>query len=120
MKETQTTNPQLVQLIKQLKKENREKGAGIWRDVAEYLGKPRSLRVAVNLSQINRNTQESDVIVVPGKILGSGSIDHAVTVASFSVSGKAKEKLKGAKATILSIPELMEKNPEGSNIKIIR
>ncbi len=120
MKETQATNPQLVQLIRLLKKESREKNAEIWRDVADYLGKPRSLRVSVNLSQISRNTDESDVIVVPGKILGAGSIDHSVTVASFDASGTAREKLKNAKATYLSISELLEKNPKGSNVKIIR
>ncbi len=120
MKEIQATNPQLIQLTRLLKKESREKNANIWRDVADYLSKPRSLRVAVNLSRINRNTEESDVIVVPGKILGAGSIDHAVTIAAFSVSGTALEKLKNAKATYLSIPELLEKNPDGSNIKIIR
>jgi large subunit ribosomal protein L18e len=120
MKESKTTNPQLVQLIRLLKKESRENEAGIWLDVAEYLAKPRTLRVAVNLSQINRSTKRSDVIVVPGKILGTGSINHAITIAAFAASDKAKEKLGAAKAKYLSIQELLEKNPKGSNIKIIR
>jgi large subunit ribosomal protein L18e len=72
------------------------------------------------LSTINRNTKKSDVVVVPGKILGSGTINHAVTVASFGASEKAKEKLVAAKAKYLSIPELLEKNPKGTNVKIIR
>jgi ribosomal protein L18E len=36
------------------------------------------------------------------------------------VSDKAKKKLKAAKAKHLSIPELMEKNPTGANVRIIR
>ena len=120
MKETKTTNPELVQIIRLLKKESREKQAAIWLDIAEYLSKTRSGRVAVNLSVINRNTKKSDIIVVPGKILGSGTINHAITVASFGASEKAKEKLAGAKAKYLSIQELLEKNPKGTNIKIIR
>ncbi len=120
MKDPKTTNPELIQLIRLLKKESREKQANIWHDVAEYLGKSRSQRVAVNLSSINRHTKKNDVIVVPGKILGSGSIKHSVTVASFGASGRAKDKLNAAKGKYLSIAELLEKNPKGSNIKIIR
>jgi len=59
-------------------------------------------------------------VVVPGKLLGAGALDHAVTVAAFGASEKAKEKLAAAKAKYLSIPELVEKNPKGANIKIIR
>ncbi|MCW4002393.1 MAG: 50S ribosomal protein L18e [Candidatus Bathyarchaeota archaeon] len=120
MRETKTTNPQLIELINLLKKESREKQAAIWLDVADYLAKPRSQRAAVNLSTINRNTKKADVVVVPGKILASGNLSHAVTVASFDASGKAKEKLEAAKAKYLSIPELLEQNPKGSNVKIIR
>jgi large subunit ribosomal protein L18e len=120
MKETKTTNPELIQLISLLKKESREKQVGIWLDIAEYLSKTRSQRVSVNLSTVNRNTKRSDVVVIPGKLLGSGSIDHAMTVAAFNVSQKAKEKIVAAKGKYLSIPELMEKNPLGANIRIIR
>ncbi len=120
MKETKSTNPELIQLIRFLKKQGREKNADVWRDVAEHLSNARRQRIAVNLSRINRHTQKSDVVVVPGKVLGAGALDHAVTVAAFSASGKAKEKLAAAKAKYLSIAELVEKNPEGAKVKIIR
>jgi len=120
MRTTKTTNPQLIELITQLKRESRNQQVGIWHDLADYLSKTRSQRVSVNLSKINRNTKEAETVVVPGKLLGSGSIDHEVTVASFSASEKAKTKLAAAKAKYISISELLEKNPKGSNIKIIR
>jgi large subunit ribosomal protein L18e len=120
MRETKTTNPELIQLIQVLKKESREKQAAIWHDIAEYLSKTNSQRITVNLSTINRNTKRADTVIVPGKILGSGSIDHAVTVASFAVSEQAKAKLEAAKAKYITIPELLEKNPKGTNVKIIR
>jgi large subunit ribosomal protein L18e len=120
MKESKSTNPELIQLIRLLKRESREKQAGIWLDLAEYLSKTRSQRISVNLSTINRNTKRADTVVVPGKILGSGSINHALTVASFAASEKAKAKLVAAKAKWISIPELLEKNPKGSKIRIIR
>jgi large subunit ribosomal protein L18e len=120
MRETKSTNPEIVQLIRFLKKQSREKDAGIWRDIAENLSKPSRQRVAVNLSRINRYTDKNTVVVVPGKVLASGTLDHAITVAAFDASDKAKEKLAAAKAKYLSIAELVEKNPQGSNIKIIR
>jgi large subunit ribosomal protein L18e len=59
-------------------------------------------------------------VVVPGKILGSGCLNHALTVASFGASEKAKSKVVAAKGKYISIPELIEKNPKGSNVRIIR
>ncbi len=120
MKQTKTTNPELISLITLLKKESRENQAGIWQDVADYLSKTRSQRITVNLSKINRNTKRADAIIVPGKILGSGSINHTVTVASFGASEKAKAKLAAAKAKYVPIPELIKKNPKGTSVKIIR
>jgi large subunit ribosomal protein L18e len=119
MRETKSTNPEIVQLIRFLKKQSKEKNAAIWLTVAEHLAKPSRQRIAVNLSKINRYTEKSETIIVPGKILASGTLDHALTVAAFSASDKAKEKLTAAKAKYLSITELVEKNPQGSNVKII-
>ena len=119
MRETKTTNPEIIQLIKYLKKQSKAQEAGIWLDVAEYLSKPSRQRLAVNLSRINRHTEKNSTVVVPGKILATGTLDHAVTVAAFSISEKAKEKLAAAKAKYLSISELVEHNPKGSNVKII-
>ena len=120
MKETKSTNPELIKLIRFLKKQGNENEAEIWRDVAIHLAKNRQQRAAVNLSRINRYTKKSDMVVVPGKVLGAGTIEHAVTVAALNASKRAKEKLTAAKAKFLSIPELVEKNPKGSKVKIIR
>ena len=120
MKETKSTNPELIKLIRFLKKQSNENEAKIWRDVATHLAKNRQRRATVNLSRINRHTKKSDMVVVPGKILGAGTIEHAVTVAALNASKRAKEKLTTVKAKFLSIPELVEKNPKGSKVKIIR
>jgi large subunit ribosomal protein L18e len=115
MRKTKSTNPELVQLIRFLKKQARETQANIWLDVAEHLAKSNRQRVAVNLSRINRHTEKRAIVVVPGKVLGAGALNHPITVAE-----KAKEKLAAAKAKYLSIPELVKENPKGANVKIIR
>jgi len=78
----------------------------------------RSRRI-VNLSRINRSTDKNEVIVVPGKVLGSGEIDHSVTVAAWSFSDSAREEIAKAKGTCLTIPELVKKDPKGKNIRIL-
>ncbi len=119
MKKPKTTNPELVKLIRFLRKQSRENNVKIWRDVAERLAKPRRNRPAVNVSRLNRHTEKKETIVVPGKVVGTGKIDHQITVAAFAFSEKAKEKIKISKGKTISFLQLVKKNPKGSNIKII-
>ena len=120
MKQTKSTNPERIQLIRLLKKQSRESNAAIWINVAKYLAKTQPQRTAVNLSKINRYSEKNGTIIVPGKVLGTGKLDHAITIAAFSSSEKAREKIKNAKAKYLTIQEIIEKNPKGKKIKIIR
>lgn len=119
MKKAKTTNPELIHLIRFLKKQSRENKVKIWKDVAERLAKPRRKCVAVNVSRLNRYTEKKETIVVSGKLVGAGKIDHPITVAAFSFSEKAKEKIKAARGRTLSLLQLVKKNPKGSNVKII-
>ena len=114
-----STNPELTGLIRLLRKKARESESAIWRDLAERLSKPKHRRIVVNLSRLNRYTNENDEVVVPGKVLGAGSIDHPVKVAAFSFSEQARLKIVKAKGKCISIPELIEMNPKGTNVKII-
>jgi len=119
MRETNTTNPELIELIRFLKKQGRENKAKVWRDIAERLAKPRRNSIAVNLSRLNRHTKKNDVVIVPGKVLGTGDLAHPVIVAAFSFSKTAKEKITTSRGKCLSFDELIKKNPKGSNVKII-
>lgn len=119
MKEVKTVNPQLIELIRFLRKQSRENKAEIWKSLAEHLSKSRRKRVTVNISRLNRFTQKNEIVAVPGKVLGAGEINHPITVAAFAFSEKAKEKIKKAKGKCLSLSELVKKNPAGSNVKII-
>ncbi len=118
VKRTGPTNPCLKELIEELRKKFVETKAKIWRDVAEKLEKPRRKRVEVNVSRINRYAEENEEIVVPGVVLGAGSINKPVTVAAWRFSGGAKRKIEEAGGKAITIRELMEKNPKGSNVRI--
>ncbi|RLE82243.1 MAG: 50S ribosomal protein L18e [Thermoprotei archaeon] len=120
MRRTGPTNIHLRLLVAYLRKQARAHGAPIWRYVAELLLKPRRQRIAVNISKINRYTNPNETVVVPGKVLGSGKLEHPVTVAAWSFSKKALEKIVKAGGKAIYIHEFIEQNPRGSNVKILR
>jgi large subunit ribosomal protein L18e len=102
-----------------LRKKSRENNAKIWKDIAKRLAKPRRKSITVNLSRLNRYTDKNETVVVPGKVLGAGRLNHPINVAAFSFSKKAEEKITAVKGKPLSILQLAKKNPKGSKIKII-
>ena len=112
-------NPELIDLVRQLRKRSSETQAAIWRRLAEPLSKSRRGRITVNLSRVSRYTKAGETIVVPGKVLGTGKLDHPIKIAAFQFSNQAKQKIVQAKGTCMTITELMKKNPKGSGIKII-
>lgn len=118
MKRTGPTNIHLRLLIKKLKQASRVYDAPVWRTVAHHLSKPRRKRVHVNLSRINRYAAEGDIVVVPGKVLGSGELAKRVTVAAWRFSRSALAKLSSV-GEALTIEELLQRNPEGKKVKII-
>lgn len=119
MRRTGPTNIVLRKTIRTLKKAANQHNAPIWDAVAEKLSAPRRRRVAVNLSKINRHTSEGDTVVVPGKVLAAGSLNHPVTVAAVAFSQKAVEKIQVAGGRVIHILQLVEENPRGSGVKVI-
>lgn len=119
VKAVRHTNMELISTIKELRKTYREKNAKIWKAVAEILERPRRRKVIVNLSKINRLTREGETVVVPGKVLAGGDITHKLTVAAFAFSNSAREKIKNAGGRAITILELLNENPKGSDVRII-
>ncbi|MDI3482724.1 MAG: large subunit ribosomal protein L18e [Candidatus Methanomethylophilaceae archaeon] len=119
MKKNFKTDPNLVDLIYELKAANRENGAAIWRDIAKRLEKPKRNWAEVNLSNLERNTKEGDTVLVPGKVLAAGSLSKNITVAAYSFSENALSSIEKAGGRAMTIKELMEENPKGSNVRIM-
>lgn len=119
MKKSRSTNPLLLQLIENLKKKSYEEKAPIWRDIARRLAKSASNRAEVNIDDIARHTKNNEVIAVPGKVLGSGKINHKVTAAALGFSPHAREKISAAGGKCLSYEELLKSNPKGTKVKIM-
>lgn len=119
MKRTGPTNNTLVMTINELKKASLDQGVKIWKRVALDLEKPTRSRRTVNLSKISRYTQESETIVVPGKVLGSGMLNHKLNISAFQFSEGAKEKIEKSGSKIVPILELIKESPKGKRVRII-
>lgn len=90
----------------------------IWKTISKKLSGPRRNRVKANLYRINKKTSKDEVIVIPGKVLGMGELDHTLTVACLEYSKSAKKKIESSGSKLITIEELLEKNPKGSGVKV--
>jgi len=118
-KKIRKTNPVLVQLIRYLKIKSHENNAPIWKDIAERLERSLKNWANVNISRIERYANENEVVIVPGKVLSCGDLSKKITIAAWSFSKKAREKIEKAGGRCISIEQLVEENPEGKNVRII-
>ena len=115
VKHTGPTNPELQDLIAQLRKIASEKKVKLWRRIAAELERPARLRRVVNLEKIDRVVRDKEIALVPGKVLGNGSLQKNVKVAAFQFSESAKSKLKD----YCTIAELLNENPHGKKVRIV-
>lgn len=117
-KRTGPTNPLLQDLIKELKKKALEQKVNIWKRIAEDLERSTRQRRVVNIYRINKFTKDNETVIVPGKVLSVGELDHKVVVAAFSFSNSAFEKInKVGKA--MPINKLIQESPKGKKIRIM-
>jgi len=114
------TNTELNDTVRFLKVKARENKAKIWAVTAEQLSRPRNRRAVLDLNHISRASKPESVVLVPGKVLASGYINHAVTVGAFQFSHDARSKIERAGGKCIDLKEFVEKYPKGSNVQILR
>ena len=119
VKKINKTNPILLNLIHELKKQSNEKDVGIWKDIALRLEKSSKNWPVVNLDRISQYAHDKEIALIPGKVLSTGNLTKKITIAAWSFSEKSYDKIKNAGGITMSIHELMKNNPEGKNIRIL-
>lgn len=110
-----TSNPVLLETIELLQEQN----VPVWSSVAENLGKVNRRRAEVNLSDIERVAEDGETVVVPGKVLGSGRLNKDVDVAAFQASNSAKNQINDS-GEFMFIQDLVEENPEGEDVRLVK
>ncbi len=86
-------------------------------ELAKILSGPTRQQSRLNLDELNKLNEK--IIIVTGKVLGSGNIEKKISVSALGFSEQAKEKLKKAGCETKTIFEELEKNPELKGVKII-
>src|SRR3989338_268429 len=76
--------------------------------LARRLAKPTRSKVPVNVSKISKFAN-SEPVVVPGKVLGSGQINKPVTVYALSFSKEAERKITSSGGKCLSLRDVDKK-----------
>jgi large subunit ribosomal protein L18e len=93
--------------------------APIWRALDRELSRPRKNRREVNIRVLADNTDDGQVVVVPGKVLGSGEIGHKLTVCAVTISESAGKKITSSGGKLVSLSRLIELYPDGKGVRVI-
>lgn len=115
-KMSNTTNERMQKLIAELN--DKAKESKLIKRIVKDANKSLKVIREVNLSRINRYTKENDLIIVPGKVLGGGELNHKLTISALKFSESAISKIEKSGSKIISIEE-MTKEPTGKKIRII-
>ncbi len=113
------TNPLIDEIIWTLRKGFKKNRKAIWRALEREISKSRKIRREINVSRLSAVTKNGEVIVVPGKVLGSGDLDHKLTVCAFSISEAAIKKITIVGGEVISLNELIERHLDGKGVRII-
>ncbi len=89
--------------------------AGLSKRIYKFAGKPSRQRPSVNIFRINGSTKEGDAVIVPGKVLSIGSMDHKVSIAAMELSESARKELKKANCSLVPLAEALK----AKNAKLI-
>ena len=112
-------DPKRLELIEELQESAVKEGAEIWKTLAGELSRPRKNRREINMWKLSKFTKEGETVIVPGKVLGDGDLEHRIDIAAFKFSEAAKKKIEKSGGKIISIKDLIKKNPKGSNLRLI-
>ncbi|MCL4451215.1 MAG: 50S ribosomal protein L18e [Candidatus Thermoplasmatota archaeon] len=111
---------EIVDTIDTLVRVSRENSSAMWRDIAERLSGGSRRYASINVGKINKLSNDGDVVIVPGSVLGSGVINKKVTLSALRISKSAMQKLQKSGSSFKPIRELATENPKLKNPKILR
>jgi large subunit ribosomal protein L18e len=108
------TNPELVTtLSSSIKNPN-------WIKLAKVLSSSTKKYPSINLTQIDLKSKTGDTIIIPGKVLSSGSLSKKVKICALSISSSALEKLKESKSEFSTLSAEIKKNPKAEGLTLIK
>ena len=117
MTATGPSNPNTRALIRLMR---HNKDSPLWRRMANEIEAPRRSHTTINVDELSRVVKNDQTVVVPGKVLGNGTIDKKVRISALQFSESAKVKISASGGTVVSMEQLLTENPKGSGITLIK
>ena len=91
----------------------------LWKTLEKKIDGSRSNQSEINISKLETLTNDGENIVIPGKVLGNGTLNHKLNVTSFSISIQAMKKILDAGGKVITINDLVTQHPNGKGVRII-
>ena len=108
-----------MKTILELKEASRKNEAPLWRSIANRLEGSSSNWPSVNVSKLEYNINKNGKAIIPGKLMGTGIVTKKMTVAAYSFTDSAKEKIQSAGGKCLTYNEMIKATPKGTNVTVI-
>lgn len=115
----QKTNAHLHDLVRNLRRLSWQNEAPIWRDIAKRLERSAQNWPHINLSRLEYHLDADTMVVVPGKLLGAGTLTKAFTVGAFNFTRSARRKIEAAGGKCLTLAEMAEAHPKGTSLHLM-
>ncbi|MBR9689910.1 MAG: 50S ribosomal protein L18e [Candidatus Altiarchaeota archaeon] len=109
------TDTRIIRLLGSLSKSK----TGFWKAVAKKLSAPRENRPCVNVNKLERHASEGFDMVVPGKVLGVGTLSQKLSVSAYAFSQSAVDKIEAAGGKVFTIEETLESNSQAKKLKMV-
>ena len=120
MKRTGATKLSTRLLIAGLRKKASAEKQKIWKAIAEAVSKPTRQRITVNVSKLAFLGKKfpGKTFIVPGKVLGKGTMEARVDVIALQYSTSAKKTIESKNGTATLLKEIVGKKLEASKLMI--
>ena len=105
----------LKKAIADVKSAGSSKNGGMANYLVKLMSRPKRARVGVNIAKLEKFAGAGENVIVPGKVLGRGSMTKKINVAAVVYSGDAESKLRKAGCTIVDMKDMVKKE----NVRII-
>jgi large subunit ribosomal protein L18e len=92
-----------------------ERYRGLWKRVHELSAVPARSRRVVNIYKINKYSKEGDNVIVPGKVLSEGRMEHKVNITAMEFSSAALVRLRSSQCSVKKLDEMLKQK----QIKVI-
>lgn len=112
-------NEHTVRMARNLRRKSTTHEAPIWKKVSEFALKTAVSKRVINVNGIEKLTKDGDVVVFPGKVLGTGDITHNISLFCFDISRTAASKVRNAGGRILDYKTLTDERPTGTGVVLL-